>query len=149
MTRNMDCLTVSSWISPRTSEAPTRRFSWTTSTRHQPFSAISWSEVSMPVAQFVQIESVCQHHCCRRMFVSSDTSLRLPSSMIWRDTKPVLTLSNFHDPTDVGQVKRRTTEGYRQNVNAPKCLADYQENKKGIDLLDQMIGYYMFKEMVA
>ena len=43
---------------------------------------------------------------------------------IWRDTKPVLTLSNFHDLTDVGQVKRRTTEGYRQNVSVKSCNID-------------------------
>ena len=62
-----------------------------------------------------------------------------------RDKKPVLTLSNFHDPTDIGQVKRHTAGSYRQNVNAPKSLADYQENMKGVDLLEQMIGYYMLQ----
>ena len=62
-----------------------------------------------------------------------------------RDKKPVLTLSNFHDQTDFGQVKRHTAESYRQNVSVPKSLADYQENMKGVGLLEQMIGYYMFQ----
>ena len=61
----------------------------------------------------------------------------------WMDTKPVLVLSNFHYPAEVGQVNRRSGQQQQQRVQVPKMLADYQENMKGVDLMDQMVGYYM------
>jgi hypothetical protein len=60
---------------------------------------------------------------------------------IWKDTKPVLILSNFHIPYSVGEVSR-TINARKQQVEAPKSLADYQVNMKGVDLCDQMSGYY-------
>lgn len=60
----------------------------------------------------------------------------------WQDTKPVCVLSNFHDPTKMGIVRRRVN-GQRQEVRVPECLADYQKHMKGVDLSDQMVGYYL------
>ncbi|XP_062583974.1 piggyBac transposable element-derived protein 4-like [Saccostrea cucullata] len=59
---------------------------------------------------------------------------------VWQDTKPVTVLSNFHDPTHRGQVSRRAAEN--RVVQVPLMLADYQKNMKGVDLCDQMVGYY-------
>ena len=62
---------------------------------------------------------------------------------VWKDTKSVLTISNFHDPRDVGTVRRKVARVGRQDVRVPKMVADYQKNMKGVDLLDQMTGYYV------
>ena len=60
---------------------------------------------------------------------------------VWKDTKPVCVLSNFHDPNHQGQVTRRAAEN--TVVQVPRLLSDYQKHMKGVDLCDQMIGYYM------
>ncbi|GFO38733.1 PiggyBac transposable element-derived protein 4-like [Plakobranchus ocellatus] len=62
---------------------------------------------------------------------------------IWMDTKAVCVLSNYHCPTQTGTVNRRAGRQVQQQVNVPAALADYQVNMKGIDLCDQMLGYYM------
>lgn len=62
---------------------------------------------------------------------------------IWVDTKPVLVLSNFHGPDIIGSVNRRSGQAVQQRVRVPKMLEDYQTHMKGVDLMDQMIGYYM------
>ena len=51
---------------------------------------------------------------------------------VWRDTKTVMVLSNYHDPKATGSVNRRT-EGTRQTpVAVPTCLSDYQKYMKGL-----------------
>ncbi|CAH1797874.1 unnamed protein product [Owenia fusiformis] len=65
------------------------------------------------------------------------------------DTKPVLFISNFHGATDMGSVQRKPTaqeaNGQRrqQAKIVPKIVSDYQAYYKGVDLYDQMVGYYM------
>ena len=45
----------------------------------------------------------------------------------WKDTKTVLVLSNFHDPTELGHVRRLTGNRRQQEqVVVPSMLADYQ-----------------------
>jgi len=61
----------------------------------------------------------------------------------WMDTKNVLVLSNFHSPQDTGVVMRRSGNPIQRPVTVPKCLADYQRHMKGVDLMDQMVGYYL------
>ena len=63
----------------------------------------------------------------------------------WQDTKTVLVLSNFHAPTATGTVKRRHGGTIQTEVTVPACLADYQRHMKGVDLLDQMVGYYQIQ----
>ena len=60
----------------------------------------------------------------------------------WQDTKAVCVLSNFHDPMEMGKVCRRV-DGERREISVPACLADYQRNMKGVDLSDQMVGYFL------
>ncbi|KAL2099439.1 hypothetical protein ACEWY4_005919 [Coilia grayii] len=62
----------------------------------------------------------------------------------WQDTKVVMVLSNYHDPSARGTVKRKQG-GVQTDVTVPACLADYQKHMKGVDLLDQMVGYYQFQ----
>ncbi|CAM4573597.1 unnamed protein product [Leuciscus chuanchicus] len=61
---------------------------------------------------------------------------------IWQDTKAVMVLSNYHDPTAHGFVRRKANGQRQTEVRVPACLADYQQHMKGVDLLDQMVGYY-------
>ena len=64
---------------------------------------------------------------------------------IWQDTKSVLVLSNFHDPISVGYVNRRSGQAQQQYVWEPQMLEDYQSYMKGVDLMDQIVGYYMIQ----
>ncbi|XP_062620039.1 piggyBac transposable element-derived protein 4-like [Saccostrea cucullata] len=60
---------------------------------------------------------------------------------VWKDTKPVLVLSNFHDSQHTGQVTRQAATD--TIVEVPCLLSDYQKYMKGVHLCDQMIGYYI------
>jgi hypothetical protein len=62
---------------------------------------------------------------------------------VWQDTKAVCVLSNFHDPESQGTVNRRSGMNIQRPVVVPKMLRDYQKNMKGVDLCDQMVGYYL------
>ncbi|GFR71288.1 PiggyBac transposable element-derived protein 4 [Elysia marginata] len=62
---------------------------------------------------------------------------------IWMDTKAVLVMSNYHCPTQTGEVRRKAGQRDQQQVVVPIALANYQEKIKGVDLCDQMLGYYM------
>ncbi|GFN93419.1 PiggyBac transposable element-derived protein 4 [Plakobranchus ocellatus] len=64
-----------------------------------------------------------------------------PMYTICMDTKAVCVLSNYHCPTQT--VNRRAGRQVQQQVNVPAALADYQVNMRGVDLCDQMLGYYM------
>ncbi|XP_030217354.1 piggyBac transposable element-derived protein 4 [Gadus morhua] len=64
---------------------------------------------------------------------------------VWQDTKTVMVLSNIHDSTANGSVKRRTGGQRQIDVRVPACLADYQQHMKGVDLLDQMVAYYQIR----
>ena len=71
----------------------------------------------------------------------------------WPDTKPVMFLSTFHHPGQIGSVKRRSGRAVQQEIVVLKMVSNYQENMKGVDLCDQMVGYYLLnhrsKKMVA
>ena len=64
---------------------------------------------------------------------------------IWQDTKTVMVLSNHHNPTETGTVNRRRDGANQVQVVVAASLADYQKYMKGVDLLDQMVGYYGFQ----
>jgi len=59
------------------------------------------------------------------------------------DTKPVMILSNIHDPAAVGIVNRRSGHIEQRQVIVPHMLQEYQDNMRGVDLLDQMVAYYL------
>ena len=64
---------------------------------------------------------------------------------VWMDTKAVMVLSNWHDPSTHGSVKRRGGGVERVPVEVPMALEDYQDHMGGVDLCDQMVGYYLLK----
>ena len=55
-----------------------------------------------------------------------------------------MVLSNCHSPTAEGTVRRRV-DGQKTDVVVPQCLADYQKGMKGVDLFDQLVGYYQLQ----
>ena len=61
------------------------------------------------------------------------------------DTKPVMILSNIHDPAAAGIVNRRSGHLEHRKIIVPHMLQECQENMRGVDLLDQMGGYYLIK----
>ncbi|KAK3727063.1 hypothetical protein RRG08_064528 [Elysia crispata] len=62
---------------------------------------------------------------------------------VWMDTKAVCVLSTHHCSGQTGTVTRRSGHVEQQRVVVPATLADYQQNMKGVDLCDQLLGYYM------
>ena len=50
---------------------------------------------------------------------------------VWQDTKPVLCLSNYHDPTSIGNVNRRAGKAEQIPVRTPQIFADYQKYMRG------------------
>ena len=64
---------------------------------------------------------------------------------VGQDTKAVMGLSNYYDPTEKGSVKRRKQECNQIEVVVPTHLSDNQKHMKGVDVLEQMVRYYQFK----
>ncbi|KAK3748585.1 hypothetical protein RRG08_011667 [Elysia crispata] len=62
---------------------------------------------------------------------------------VWQDTKAVCVLSNFHDPLRTGTINRQSGRQQQHQVEVPEALSKYQSFMMGVDLTDQMIGYYM------
>jgi len=54
-------------------------------------------------------------------------------------------LTNVHNPTAMGAVSRVGVGGGAQQVVVPAVVASYQKYMKGVDLMDQMIGYYVIQ----
>ena len=68
---------------------------------------------------------------------------------VWKDTKLVFVLSNFHKQEDI-EVERRVRKKERsdepgeqkEKVMMPKCVFEYTHNMGGVDTLDQLLAYY-------
>ena len=56
-----------------------------------------------------------------------------------------MALSNYHDPTEKGSVKRRKKECNQTKIVMTAWLSHYQKLMKGVDLLDQIVGCYQYK----
>ena len=63
--------------------------------------------------------------------------------VLWKDTKNVHFLSNYHPPGVMGEVQRRGDDRQQHPVVVPAIVPDYQCNMRGVDLCDQKVGYYM------
>lgn len=49
------------------------------------------------------------------------------------------------NPRQKGLSREERGGDSQREVEVPACLADYQKHMKGVDLLDQMVGYYQFQ----
>ncbi|GBP34858.1 hypothetical protein EVAR_95963_1 [Eumeta japonica] len=69
----------------------------------------------------------------------SDTKVNL---LKWKDKRSVFILSNYHDPKNVGKVKRRERDGISTEVSCPQAVIDYNANMNFVDKFDQCKGSY-------
>lgn len=60
----------------------------------------------------------------------------------WLDRKPVLFLSNFHDPNDMNTVSRKRRDGTREDVTSLQLVKDYNNNMGYVDKSDMYISLY-------
>ena len=60
----------------------------------------------------------------------------------WRDRKLVYVMSTNPSPSDITVVKRRAKDGSVDDVTCPESISRYNRFMGGVDLSDQMRGYY-------
>ena len=60
----------------------------------------------------------------------------------WKDRKLVYVMSTNSSPTETTLVKRRTKDGSVDDVVCPESIAKYNRFMGGVDMGDQMRGYY-------
>ena len=60
----------------------------------------------------------------------------------WKDNKVVNVVSTLASPTDITSVNRRQKDGTRVEVECPLCVALYNLYMGGVDVGDQLRGYY-------
>lgn len=60
----------------------------------------------------------------------------------WIDNKAVHVLSNFHDPREVINVKRREKDGSRITLSCPAAISDYNQHMNCVDKFDQLKSTY-------
>lgn len=60
----------------------------------------------------------------------------------WKDNKVVNVVSTLASPTDITSVNRRQKDGTRVAVECPMCVALYNQYMGGVDVGDQLQGYY-------
>lgn len=63
------------------------------------------------------------------------------TAVLWQNIKEVLLLSNFHDDEEE-IIYRKAKDGTRQSVMCPKSIIFYNSHMGGVDLSDQLVGYY-------
>lgn len=61
---------------------------------------------------------------------------------VWQDNKPVTVLATNADPTEEVSVPRKGEDGVRAPVPCPKATRLYNKFMGGVDLSDQLRGYY-------
>ena len=60
------------------------------------------------------------------------------SAIVWMDRKPINFLSSYHNPTKVGNVKRRNKDGTAVMIPIPQLVLDYNKYMGGCDKNDQI-----------
>ena len=61
---------------------------------------------------------------------------------VWQDNKPVTILATNSDPTKEETVKRKNKDGTTREVPCPQATRLYNMFMGGVDLSDQLRGYY-------
>lgn len=60
----------------------------------------------------------------------------------WMDKKPILFISNFHNPQDVCNVTRRAKDGSPITVHCPTLVKNYNQFMGGVDKADMLKAIY-------
>ena len=61
---------------------------------------------------------------------------------VWQDTKPVVVTSSNSDPKATDTVQRKQKDGTRTDISSPTSISLYNRYMGGVDLNDQLRGYY-------
>lgn len=64
------------------------------------------------------------------------------SVSVWQDSKPVTVVSTNADPTKQGTVTRKNKDGSSSPVDCPEATLLYNKYMGGVDVNDQIRGYY-------
>jgi len=60
----------------------------------------------------------------------------------WKDKRSVHILSNYHNPEEYTEVKRKEKEGNISQVPCPQAIVDYNSNMNYVDIFDQLMSSY-------
>ncbi|KAJ8933131.1 hypothetical protein NQ314_014198 [Rhamnusium bicolor] len=60
----------------------------------------------------------------------------------WMDKKPILLISNFHNPQEICNVTRRAKDGSQITVNCPTLVKEYNQLMGGVDKADMLKAIY-------
>ena len=61
---------------------------------------------------------------------------------VWRDSKVILLVSNIGSNSISKTTRKLGQEASSTMVPCPENIIKYSETARGVDLMDQMIGYY-------
>jgi len=64
------------------------------------------------------------------------------TACIWRDRRDVLMLTMMHNMSVTTVLKWPKGERDKRPLSCPTCIADYNQHKGGVDLMDQQLSYY-------
>jgi hypothetical protein len=64
------------------------------------------------------------------------------SVSLWQDNRPVIVASSNTDPQSSSIVQRRQRDGSRKTLTCPTSIEVYNKYMGGVDLNDQLRGYY-------
>lgn len=60
----------------------------------------------------------------------------------WKDNRSVHMVSNFHQPGDIIQIKRKEKNGNTIEISCPRVIVDYNAHMNSVDLFDQKKAVY-------
>jgi len=63
------------------------------------------------------------------------------TAIVWKDRKPVYMVSNAYTPATTS-VNRKNADGSTVQVSCPNNASYYNRYMGGVDLVDQLKGYY-------
>ena len=78
----------------------------------------------------------------RKAIEIATTSAKSLAVILWQDNKPVVVVSSNCDPSATTTVQRRQKDGTQVAIPCPESVYLYNRHMGGVDLNDQLRGYY-------
>ena len=67
------------------------------------------------------------------------------SAVVWQDKRQVSVLSTLTTPNEIEVIQRKERNGSRTTLNCPTAITTYNRHMAGVDLGDQLRGYYRLR----